>query len=206
MSILVTGFQPFGKIAVNPSQCIIEHLQAQQREGIVALLLPTEYKAAGDRIQQAILEVQPEAILSLGVAQSRSSISLERVAVNLDDASIPDNAGVYASGQQIVEDGPAAYWSTLPLQVMHQALAARGIPVSMSNHAGTYICNHAFYVAQHTLARSSSAIPCGFIHIPDIAKVEAIESKGLPLEVMIEAIEICIEVVRKQSNILSKQS
>lgn len=201
MSILVTGFQPFGKIAVNPSQCIIEHLQAQQRDDLVALVLPTEYKAAGDCIQQAILKIQPAAILSLGVAQSRTTISLERVAINLDDASIPDNAGVYASGEQIAENGPAAYWSTLPLTAMHQALAARGIPVSMSNHAGTYICNHAFYVAQHTLAQSGSAIPCGFIHIPDIAKADDTESKGLTLETMIKAVEICIDVLQKQLNL-----
>lgn len=206
MSILVTGFQPFGKISVNPSQRIIEHLQAQQREDIVALVLPTEYKASGDCIQQAILEVQPTAILSLGVAQSRSTISLERVAINLDDASIPDNAGVYATGQQIAEDGPPAYWATLPLLAMHQALAARGIPVTMSNHAGTYICNHVFYVAQHTLAQSGKPIPCGFIHIPDIAKPNESESKGLPLEKMIEAVEICLEVIQKQSAILTKHS
>lgn len=205
MRILVTGFQPFGKIAVNPSQCIVEHLQAQQREDLVTLVLPTEYKAAGDCIQQAILEVQPAAILSLGVAQSRGAISLERVAINLDDASIPDNAGVYASGEQIAQDGPAAYWSTLPLLAMHHALAARGIAVSMSNHAGTYICNHAFYVAQHTLAQKGSVIPCGFIHIPDIATADDTESKGLPLERMIEAVEICIEVVQKQSAILTRK-
>lgn len=197
MRVLLTGFQPFAKINVNPSQLIVEHFQSQQRDDLIALVLPTEYTAAGERIRHTILDFQPAAVISLGVAQSRNTISLERVALNLDDASIADNAGVFASGELIASDGPAAYWSTLPLHAMREALEAVGIPVSLSNHAGTYICNHAFYVAQHTLACSGNLTPCGFIHVPDIARDDDPASKGLPLDTMTRAAEICISVVQK---------
>ena len=197
MRVLLTGFQPFGKVEVNPSQLIVEHFQAKQHDNIVALVLPTVYRAAGDGIRRAIFDFQPAAVISLGVAQSRHTISLERAALNLDDASIADNAGVIASGELIAEDGPAAYWSTLPLRAMYEALEAHHIPVSMSNHAGAYICNHAFYVARHTLECSGISIPCGFIHIPDIAKPDDSNSKGLPLDMMIIAVEICIGVVQE---------
>jgi pyroglutamyl-peptidase len=195
--VLLTGFQPFGKVEVNPSQLIVEHFQAEQRDNLIALVLPTEYRAAGEGIRKAIFDFQPAAVISLGVAQRRDTISLERAALNLDDASIADNEGVIAAGELIAEDGSAAYWSTLPLQAMYVALEAHNIPVSMSNHAGTYICNHAFYVARHTLECSGITIPCGFIHIPDIAKPDDPNSKGLPLELMITAVEICIGVVQE---------
>lgn len=200
MRILLTGFEPFGKVAVNPSQMIVEHFAAQERDDLLTLILPTVYQSAGEQIEQAIRDFAPDAVVSLGVAQKRTTISLERVAVNVDDASLADNSGFVASGEMIAEDGPAAYWSTLPLKAMQEALAAREIPVSFSNHAGTYICNHAFYAAQHALTRQGKATPCGFIHIPDLLRVDenGDANSGLPLETMIEAVELCLAVVQKQ--------
>lgn len=195
MRVLLTGFQPFGDLTVNPSQCIIEHFQAQQRDDLITRVLPTEYAVAGQWIEKAIHDFNLDAVISLGVAQSRQTISLERIAVNVDDASLADNAGVLASGELIAPDGPVAYWSTLPLSAMRAALEARGIPVNISNHAGAYICNHAFYTARHTLECLGRSIPCGFIHVPDLAKTDGDTTTGLPLEVMIEAVEICLEVV-----------
>ena len=168
MRVLLTGFEPFGDVAVNPSQCIVEYFQAQDRDDLITDILPTEYRRAGAHIEEAIREFSPDAVLSLGVAQRRPAINLERIAVNVDDASIADNAGYLASGERIAPDGPAAYWSTLPLNAMRAALEARAIPVTISNHAGAYICNHAFYTARHTLEVLGSAIPCGFIHVPDL--------------------------------------
>ncbi len=194
MRILVTGFQPFGELQVNPSQLIVEHLQASQRDDIIPLVLPTAYQAAGERIASAIQADQPDAVIMLGVAQRRATISLERIAVNVDDAKLPDNSGVIASGESIAQGGPAAYWSTLPLMTMQTALAAHELPVEISNHAGTFVCNHTFYVARHTLESLGRPIPCGFIHVP--AFTERDGDPGLSLEVMIKAVDICLGVVQ----------
>ncbi len=195
MRILLTGFEPFAEIAVNPSQSIVEHFQAQRRDDLITRILPTEYRRAGDCLAEAIREFNPDAVISLGVAQSRKKINLERIAVNVDDASIADNAGHLASGERIAPDGPVAYWSTLPLQAMQAALQAHDIPVAISNHAGAYICNHAFYTARHTLDALGRSIPCGFIHVPDLLKTEGETTTGLSLETMIEAVEICLQIV-----------
>jgi len=199
MRVLLTGFEPFGDIAVNPSQCIVEHFQAQRRDDLITRILPTEYQRAGDCVRAAIRECSPDAVISLGVAARRPQINLERIAVNVDDASIADNAGYLASGERIAPDGPVGYWSTLPLQAMKAALEAHNIPVTISNHAGAYICNHAFYTARHTLEMLNRPIPCGFIHVPALLKVrgESGSSSGLALEIMIEAVEICLDVLTK---------
>ncbi len=194
MRILLTGFQPFGDLQVNPSQRIVEYYQTLKRGDLIPLVLPTAYKAASERIELAIKDYVPDAVIMLGVAQHRTTISLERIAVNIDDTALPDNSDVVASGDRIAQEGPAAYWSTLPLNAMRSALDARGIPVSISNHAGTFVCNHAFYLAKHVLASLGRPTPCGFIHVPALA--ETADQPGLSLEKMIEAIEICLSVVR----------
>lgn len=199
MRILLTGFEPFGKVDINPSQRIIEHFAAQERDDLIALVLPTEYAASARRLEAAIRQCNPDAVICLGVAQSRQTISLERVAINVDDASIADNAGVLASGDLIAIDGPAAYWSTLPLDALRAALAERGIPVNISNHAGAYVCNHAFYSARHIVETLDRPIPCGFIHVPGLLKTEGETSTGLALDVMLEAIDVCLRVVREAS-------
>ncbi len=193
MPILVTGFTPFGGAQINPSQQIIEHL-AQHRPDIHARVLPTEYHASAEMLVKAIDDAQPDAVIMIGVAETRSTISLERIAINVDDAAIPDNAGLLKDGQPIDPDGAAAYWSTLPLDAMRDAVQMRGIPVSISNHAGTYVCNHVFYTARRMLEHTGRNIPCGFIHVP--ALIETAPT-GMPLAQMIEAIEACIGVLKK---------
>jgi pyroglutamyl-peptidase len=116
--------------------------------------------------------------------------------LNLDDASIPDNAGVLKSGELIESDGPAAYWSTLPLERFYHALALENIPVSFSNHAGTYLCNHVFYVARHETA--APPILCGFIHVP---LIDETGEKGLPFSALVRAVGLCIEIVRDGSRL-----
>jgi pyroglutamyl-peptidase len=163
------------------------------------MVLPTEYGASGERIREAIRQHNPDAVLSLGVAASRPAINLERLAVNVDDASIPDNAGHLATGEPIDAEGPVGYRSTLPLDAMKAAVEARGIAVTISNHAGAYICNHVFYSARHALEAAGSTIPCGFIHIPDLPQPDGANnahgSAGMPLETIIAAVEICLQVL-----------
>lgn len=200
MRILLTGFTTFGDHTENPSQHIVEALADRSIDGleIVAEVLPVEYQAAGERIRQLIDTLQPEAIVSLGLAAGCDAINLERVALNVDDAALADNAGDLASGRMIALDGPAAYWSSLPLEAMQRSLQAHGIPVRISNHAGTYVCNHLFYAARHAIEQSATPIPCGFIHVPAIR--EADDAPGLPLTTMIEAVETCLAALRDSSD------
>jgi pyroglutamyl-peptidase len=203
MPILLTGFEPFGSVTRNPSGSIVEHARARPTgayAGVVAEVLPTAFAAAGERLRALIRTHRPEAILCLGVAAERSAIELERIALNLDDAERPDNGGAAPRGRPIVAEGPVAYRSTLPLAALHAALQAAGFPARFSNHAGTFVCNHAFYVARHEVARLGlervgPAVPCGLVHVPLPVEAEA-AGHGLTLARLIEAIARCLEVLR----------
>jgi pyroglutamyl-peptidase len=198
MVILVTGFEPFGGIPVNPSQAVVEALgkrAGERRAELVTEILPCEFRAAGSRIVTLIRELRPAAVVSLGLAASANAIRLERHALNLNDALRPDNAGDLASGRPIATDGPIGYWSTLPLDAMLRALKGRDIPSVISNHAGAYVCNHVFYTARHEIERLGSGTPSGFIHLPLMTEQDATPLPGgitLPLATMVEAVECCL--------------
>lgn len=193
MTILLTGFEPFGTVQDNPSHRIVEHIVAQNHTDIVTHIFPVDYVKAGKQLKALITEHQPQAIVLLGVAQSRNAISLERIAINVNDAKIPDNMGNYKIDKRIIEDAPVAYWSTLPLQKMYMAIEKTEIAVKMTYHAGAYLCNHVFYIARHTLeTNGNNSIPCGFIHVPDMGE----EAPNMPLKQQIRAIELCLEVIR----------
>jgi pyroglutamyl-peptidase len=199
MTILLTGFTPFGGLTANPSQAIVQALAGRAAGDLVAEVLPTEFAAAGARVGELIRTVRPRAVVCLGVGRDRDAVCLERVALNLDDCEEPDNAGVTAAGRLIAADGPLAYWSTLPLERLRDALRAGGVPVRITNHAGTYVCNHVFYVARHQLEMLGSRAPCGFIHVPlpPAADAPAEEGKQAPtLDGLVEAIACCLGVIR----------
>ena len=206
MKILVTGFEPFDGLAVNPSQAIVEALArtASTSSGIELMteILPTEFRAAGDRIVALIRELQPEAVVSLGLAASASAIRLERVALNLNDSARPDNGGDLATGRLIDPDGPIGYWSTLPLDDMLAALKGREIPAIISNHAGAYVCNHVFYTARRELEQLGRETPCGFIRVPLLSE-QAVSppapGASLPLATMVEAVACCLGVLAGQA-------
>ena len=202
MKILLTGFEPFDGIEVNPSQIIVEALErrptADRRAELVTEILPCEFGAAGDRIVTLIRELRPAAVVSVGLAVSASAIRLERHALNLNDSSRPDNGGDLATGRLIDPNGPIGYWSTLPLDAMLQALKERDIPSIISNHAGAYVCNHVFYTARHEIEHLGGGIPSGFIHVPLMAEQDAEPLPGgakLPLATMLEALECCLSVL-----------
>jgi pyroglutamyl-peptidase len=204
MKVLLTGFEPFGPVRVNPSEQIVRRIgrhmeeETRSREAIDlrAEVLPTEFAAADRRIRHWIRQFRPDAVLCLGVAPQRDKISLERFALNMDDDSLPDNAGRRRAGRRIAPNGPPAYWSTLPLERIRKQLERQGIPVSYSNHAGTYLCNHIFYVARQEIERLGNGAPCGFVHVPP-ARTRGKKARGLGLETMVEAVEYCLEVLRK---------
>lgn len=190
MTILVTGFEPFGSVKDNPSQRIVEYLEKQNHPEIMTKVLPVDYEMAADSVGLLVENFKPDAVLMLGVAQKRTEISLERIAININDASIPDNESNIRQGELIIEDAPVGYRSTLPLEAMYEAIQSADIPVKYSNHAGAYLCNHVMYSTLHYLARIKRDTPCGFIHVPDVT--------AIPLEKQIQAIGLCIEVLMRE--------
>ena len=156
--ILLTGFNCFGDLEVNPSELIVrtiaERAGAAGRTDLVTEVLPTEYRRAEIRVCELIQQFKPRAVLGIGVAVGAQTLRLERVAHNLDDSSQADNSGEIAEGKAIEAEGPIEYRSSLPLERMLDALEERGVPAVISNHAGTFLCNHVFYVARHQVEQS----------------------------------------------------
>ena len=167
-SVLLTGFEPFGGEEVNPSSRIAASLHGTLVAGhpVVGLTLPVEFGVARRRLRAAIKAHDPVVVLCLGVARRRTAISLERVAINIDDAAIPDNGGCQPRDAPIVQRGPVAYWSTLPLRAMAAAIERVGVPVELSTTAGTYVCNHVFYGLMHAIRarRDQLALLDEFVH------------------------------------------
>lgn len=169
MSVLVTGFDPFGGSAVNPSWDAVQALQGRDLLGhrIVGAELPTVFGRSVQRLEQLMEEHRPRLVICTGQAGGRAAISLERVAINIDDARIPDNSGAKPVDVAVVPDGPAAYFTSLPIKAMLQALLDAGIRAEVSQTAGTFVCNHTFYGLMHLLARPRwQGVRGGLIHVP----------------------------------------
>lgn len=167
---LITGFEPFGTHKVNPSERLALTLDGKRISGVTisGRILPVVYAGLGQRIASLLDELQPDLVIALGLAPGESDIRLERFAVNLADAELPDNAGAEPSDAPVVPGGPVAFAATLPLRQIARAIAQEGIKVRLSNSAGTYLCNAALYHLLATLAQQGRTIPCGFIHLPDL--------------------------------------
>lgn len=171
MTVLVTGFAPFAGEPDNPSGDVLPLLvDAWTRpEPLVTAVLPVVFGAAGDRVAELVAAHRPTLVVALGLAGGRSGVTPERVAVNLDDARIPDNAGARPCDLPVVAGAPAAYFSTLPVKAATAALRAAGVPADLSHTAGSFVCNHVFFRLQHLLAGSD--VRSGFVHVPTTAEV-----------------------------------
>ncbi|GJM76692.1 hypothetical protein HMSSN036_89080 [Paenibacillus macerans] len=154
--ILLTGFEPFGGERINPAVEAMNRLKGRTlgQHVIVGLELPTVFGKSTDTLIAAMEEMGPDIVIGLGQGGGRAEITFERIAINMDDAAIPDNDGNQPLDWPIVAEGPTAYWSTLPVKAMTDQLRARGIPASVSNTAGTFVCNHLFYGLMHHIAVS----------------------------------------------------
>ncbi|MCB1216461.1 pyroglutamyl-peptidase I [bacterium] len=176
MRILVTGFEPFGRLVDNPSQRLLGQLCAADFHAAAELrleLLPTSYAGSEQRIRALLDELHPQLCLCLGVAQNRQAICLERVAVNLDDCSLADNAGELRSGREIVSGTPLAMQSRLPLGELIEATGTGEdgeLRFTISNYAGNFVCNHVYYAALEYTARRSMSTQCLFVHVPMTAE------------------------------------
>lgn len=192
--VLVTGFEPFGDETLNPTAQILERLQAPPGVTLERLVLPVVFGRSRHLLENAIETFQPDIVLALGQAGGRALVSLERVAINLDDARIPDNAGQQPVDTAVIEGGPAAYFSTLPVKRMLAALLEAGIPAHVSQSAGTYVCNHVMYGLLHTL-EAHPGTRGGFIHVPFLPEQAARHgAPSLGLDLQVRAIELCLEV------------
>ena len=166
MRILVTGFERFGPNDLNPTALLMDRLA--DRDGVTAAVLPVEYHTSVKRFEALLDEHRPDAAVAFGLARAYDQIRLERVALNLDEAVVPDNAGLPRCGLRIGEDGPVGYWSTLPVDRLIEALTEAGLPNAASGHACGYVCNHLFYGVRHALERCCWPLPMGFVHVPPL--------------------------------------
>ena len=199
MKLLITGFEPFGQEAINPSQAVLELLPKQLEETRLCFLtLPVAFGTALPLIEEAIRHEKPDVVLSLGQAGGRAKISLERVGINLDDARIADNEGYQPIDVSICPQGPDAYFSNLPLKAMLKALHQQAIPAEISNTAGTFVCNHVLYGVRAFCAQSYPTIRSGFVHLPYLPEQAVHHSAAASMSLammrlavltMIEAIE-----------------
>ncbi|MZD54520.1 pyroglutamyl-peptidase I [Streptomyces sp. SID5606] len=166
--VLITGFAPFGGERVNPSWQAAALVAAEPPAGldVTAVELPCAFGTSLDALRDAVLAHAPDLVLCLGQAGGRPGVTVERVAVNVDDARIPDNAGRQPVDEPVVPGGPAAHFSTLPVKACVAALREAGVPAAVSNTAGTFVCNHVAYGLGHLLATEFPHVRGGFAHVP----------------------------------------
>ena len=198
-TVLITGFEPFDGERINPSWEVVKRLHDMElgRVHIVARQLPCVFHHALEALYAAIAETQPRLILAVGQAGGRAEISLERVAINVDDARIPDNQGQQPIDEPIVPGGPAAYFSQLPIKAMVEGLREAGIPAAVSQTAGTFVCNHVMYGLLHHLhLKNNPRIKGGFIHIPYLPEQAAHHpgSPSMAANTVLTALELAIAI------------
>lgn len=191
-TILLTGFEPFGGDTVNPSGEAVGIVAAGWRgpETLVTAVLPVTFDGAAARLAELMAEHSPDVVVATGLAGDRAAISVERVAVNLRDARIADNAGAQPVDAPSVPDAPTAYFATLPVKAIARDIAAAGIPSSVSHSAGTFVCNHVFFTALHESATRGTR--AGFVHVPWAAEHRSTDASSLPLADIARALEIAV--------------
>ena len=199
MKIIVTGFDPFGGETINPSIECVKALPEIEGVELIRLELPTVFKESAKRLNEVINDVKPDAVLSVGQAGGRPGITMERIAINVDDARIPDNISQQPIDEAIQLDGEAAYFSTLPIKRIVKAIREAGISVEVSNSAGTFVCNHIMYQALFAATKADKPFKAGFMHIPFIPEQTA-DKPSLPLEESTKALQIAIETIRDYLN------
>ena len=198
-TVLVTGFEPFDGAEINPSLEIARNLHGSVIAGhtVVGALLPCVFGAAIPELQRLLRVHRPTLVICVGQAGGRVAITPERVALNVDDARIPDNAGAQPVDRPVVRGGPAAYFSTLPVKAIVAALRAAGLPSEVSQTAGTFVCNHVFYGLMHAL-RTRKDVRGGFIHVPFLPEQAQKGQASLPLEDMVYGVALAVETALRR--------
>ena len=199
--ILVTGFEPFGGETINPSWEVVKQLEGMIIDDcrVVTRQLPCVFGESLTVLNAAIDELNPAVVIAVGQAGGRVDITVERVGINVDDARIPDNRGQQPIDVAIVPGGPAAWFSSLPIKAMVAAMREKGIPASVSQTAGTFVCNHVMYGVLHKIGENAE-MKGGFIHIPYLPE-QAAAHAGAPsmaAQTVKDALEIAITVALRQ--------
>lgn len=188
--LLITGFDPFGGASINPAWEAVKLLPETIGDFVLCKLeIPTVFGLGAERVMEKAADFQPHVILCVGQAGGRSAVTPERIGVNIRDARIPDNAGNQPSGERIAEDGPAAYFATVPVKEMAQAICEARLPGTVSNSAGAFVCNDTLYSLLHHFAGTD--VKVGFIHVPYLPEQG---SPSLELEKTAAALHAAIEV------------
>ena len=203
MKLLLTAFDPFGGETLNPALEAVKQLP--DRIGgveIIKLEVPTVFGKSIDRVTAAIRQEKPDAVLCIGQAGGRRGLTPERVAINIDDARIPDNEGNQPIDRSIVAGGPAAYFATLPVKAMVQAIRDVGLPADLSNTAGTFVCNHLLYGVLHLLATEYPGVRGGFLHLafpPEQAAGRPSPVPSLPLADIVRGIAAAVRAMESNA-------
>lgn len=204
--LLLTAFTPFDGERINPALEAVKLVKDKIGNLlIVKLEVPTVFGKSIDTVREAIERERPDFVLSIGQAGGRAEITPERVAINLDDARIPDNEGNQPIDEPVFPDGENAYFSTLPVKAMVEAIRKEGLPSSLSNSAGTYVCNHLMYGILYYLDKRPG-MKAGFIHVPYIPEQvkDKKEMPALPLSDIVRGLEAAIRAVEEHESDLKK--
>ncbi|MHB8106282.1 MAG: pyroglutamyl-peptidase I [Candidatus Cryosericum sp.] len=197
-TILMTGFEPFGGETINPSWEAVRQVSCDERGvRIERLLVPTTYAECNGTVTEVIGRLRPAAVVMVGQAGGRAELSIERVAVNCDDAPAPDNAGVLREGMPIVSEGPTAYLATLPIKQILAGLRSAGFPAVVSNTAGLFVCNHLFYGVLHHIITHDLNTRAGFVHLPFLPE-QVVDKPGfpsMPLDTMVTGLNCVVAAI-----------
>ena len=210
MKALVTGFEPFGNDPVNPSLEAVRRLPPRLGEQLrlSTRVLPTAFGRAIETLEDAVATTRPDIVLCLGLAGGRAALSLERVAINIDDARIADNDERQPVETPVVAGGPAAYFTTLPIKAAAAALREAGLPAVVSNTAGTFVCNHVFYGLMHLAATRRPGMRGGFVHLPYLPQQAARldGASSMALDDILRGVEIVLRVTAaRQDDIVTAE-
>lgn len=207
MKILVTGFDPFGGEKINPALETIKRLpDTILGAQIIKLEIPTVVGKSLAKITEAVEKENPNVVLSIGQAGGRSEITVERIGINIDDCRIPDNEGNQPIDEPVIKGGPAAYFVTIPIKAIVENIKAHNIPASISNTAGTFICNHVCYGVAHVAAQRTAAgkpMKSGFIHIPFLPEQvigKPALTPSMSLETIVSGITHALEAIVKHGS------
>jgi len=192
--VLISGFKPFGGATLNPSELLVNVLERDQIPGVelFTVILPVEFDRSAEILLEKVKQIQPDLVIAFGQAEGRAAINPEKFAINLDDARIPDNSGDERKDVVIDKNGSDSYVTTLPIEMMVDAMKRAGYPAEISLSAGAFVCNHIFYKLQKTL--SGSNIRSGFVHLPLVTE-QSSEFPGkftMDLEDMVSATKAAI--------------
>lgn len=190
--LLITGFTPFGGSEINPAWLAVQALpERTENFELCKLEIPTVFGEGAKAVLSKAQQFQPDVILCVGMAAGRDAVTPERIAVNIRDAKIPDNAGHQPVGAFVDPKGPAAYFATVPVEKMAQAIRDAGIRATVSNSAGAYVCNDVMYTLLHHF--SGTDVGVGFIHVPQLPEQG---TPSMPLEAVTAALEAAISACK----------